>query len=100
MMEIFDRYRPQTIQTCPSHGTWELAKTAAGFGAERLLMISTDRAVNPRSIMGASKRAAELALLARAPPEQRGTQFGREMSWARTGVLARCFSSKSSEVDQ
>src|SRR5258708_5787811 len=44
-------------------GTWELAKTAARFGAERLLMISTDKAINPRSIMGASKRVAELALL-------------------------------------
>jgi FlaA1/EpsC-like NDP-sugar epimerase len=44
-------------------GTWELAKTAARFGAERLLMISTDKAVNPRSIMGASKRVAELVLL-------------------------------------
>jgi FlaA1/EpsC-like NDP-sugar epimerase len=44
-------------------GTWELAKTAAQFGAERLLLISTDKAVNPRSIMGVSKRIAELAVL-------------------------------------
>jgi hypothetical protein len=36
---------------------------AARFGTERLLMISTDKAVDPRSIMGASKRVAELALL-------------------------------------
>jgi FlaA1/EpsC-like NDP-sugar epimerase len=32
-------------------GTWELARTAARFGAERLLMISTDKAVNPRSML-------------------------------------------------
>jgi FlaA1/EpsC-like NDP-sugar epimerase len=82
MAEIFDRYRPQTIYHAAAFkhvplmesnplavvrnnalGTWELAKTAARFGAERLLMISTDKAVNPRSIMGASKRVAELVLL-------------------------------------
>jgi FlaA1/EpsC-like NDP-sugar epimerase len=82
MTEIFDRYRPQTIYHAAAFkhvplmesnpiavvrnnalGTWELAKTATRFGAERLLMISTDKAVNPRSIMGVSKRVAELALL-------------------------------------
>ena len=82
MFEIFDRYRPQIIyhaaafkhvplmETNPiavvrnnALGTWELAKTAVRFGAERLLLISTDKAVNPRSIMGASKRVAELVLL-------------------------------------
>jgi len=44
-------------------GTWELAKAAVAFAAERLLVISTDKAVNPRSIMGASKRLAELIVL-------------------------------------
>jgi FlaA1/EpsC-like NDP-sugar epimerase len=82
MAEIFERYHPQTIYHAAAFkhvplmesnpiavvrnnalGTWELAKAAARFGAERLLMISTDKAVNPRSIMGASKRIAELALL-------------------------------------
>jgi len=82
MTEIFDRYRPQTIYHAAAFkhvplmesnpiaavrnnalGTWELARTAARFGAGRLLMISTDKAVNPRSVMGASKRVAELALL-------------------------------------
>ncbi len=82
MAEIFDRYHPETIYHAAAFkhvplmesnpfavvrnnaiGTWELAKTAARFGAERLLMISTDKAINPRSIMGASKRVAELALL-------------------------------------
>ncbi len=79
--EIFDRYRPHTVYHAAASkhvplmesnpiavvrnnalGTWELARAAARFGAERLLMISTDKAVNPRSIMGASKRVAELAL--------------------------------------
>jgi len=100
--EIFDRYRPRTIyhaaafkhvplmETNPlaavrnnALGTWELAKTAARFGAERLLMISTDKAVNPRSIMGASKRAAELALLALS--ETTGGAVGTKMNAVRLG---------------
>jgi FlaA1/EpsC-like NDP-sugar epimerase len=82
LSEIFDRYHPQTIYHAAAFkhvplmesnpiavvrnnalGTWELAKTAVRFEAERLLLISTDKAVNPRSIMGVSKRIAELAVL-------------------------------------
>jgi FlaA1/EpsC-like NDP-sugar epimerase len=80
--EIFDRYRPQLIFHAAAFkhvplmelnpfavvrnnalGTWELARAAVRFGAEHLIMISTDKAVNPHSIMGVSKRVAELALL-------------------------------------
>ena len=43
-------------------GTRLLAELAAAFQCERFLMISTDKAVNPISVMGASKRAAELAV--------------------------------------
>lgn len=50
-----------TVQT-NALGTNNLAKTAAEFGVPQLLMVSTDKAVSPRSIMGASKRVAELAL--------------------------------------
>jgi FlaA1/EpsC-like NDP-sugar epimerase len=39
-----------------------LAETAQRFGAEKFVMISTDKAVNPSSIMGASKRLAEMLL--------------------------------------
>ena len=82
LTDVFERYHPHTIYHAAAFkhvplmesnpiavvrnnaiGTWELAKTAARFGAERLLMISTDKAVNPRSVMGASKRVAELTLL-------------------------------------
>jgi FlaA1/EpsC-like NDP-sugar epimerase len=47
-------------------GTRELADTAIGFECERLVMISTDKAVNPSSVMGATKRTAELLIQQRA----------------------------------
>jgi FlaA1/EpsC-like NDP-sugar epimerase len=80
--ELFERYHPAIVYHTAAFkhvplmesnpiavvhnnaiGTWELAKAAIAFEAERLLVISTDKAVNPRSIMGASKRLAELAVL-------------------------------------
>jgi FlaA1/EpsC-like NDP-sugar epimerase len=44
-------------------GTAALARAAAHHGVRQLLMISTDKAVNPRSVMGVAKRVAELVLL-------------------------------------
>lgn len=41
-------------------GTWNVARAAAECRAEKFLMISSDKAINPSSIMGATKRAAEL----------------------------------------
>jgi FlaA1/EpsC-like NDP-sugar epimerase len=43
--------------------TTQLAKLAAAHGGESLVMVSTDKAADPRSVMGATKRVAELALL-------------------------------------
>jgi len=43
-------------------GTQALAEVAGRFRAERFLMISTDKAVRPSSVMGATKRVAELAI--------------------------------------
>eukprot|EP00752_Nemacystus_decipiens_P015727 g14040.t1 len=42
------------------YGTRAIADATAAVGAERFVMISTDKAVNPSSVMGASKRLAEL----------------------------------------
>ena len=55
-------------------GTWNAALAAAESGAARFVLISTDKAVNPTNVMGASKRAAEIALSALVPRFP-GTRF-------------------------
>ena len=45
-------------------GTWVLAQAAVRHGCSNLALISTDKAVNPHSVMGVSKRIAELAIVA------------------------------------
>ena len=55
-------------------GTWVLARAAVDAKITRFTMISTDKAVRPESVMGASKRVAELVIQALA--EQGETRFG------------------------
>jgi FlaA1/EpsC-like NDP-sugar epimerase len=47
-------------------GTRRLIEAAERHGAERLVMLSTDKAVRPRGVMGASKRLAELVMIGKA----------------------------------
>ncbi len=54
-------------------GTWQVALAAANHGVEDFVMISTDKAVCPTSMMGASKRVAELVI--RALQNDTGTKF-------------------------
>lgn len=56
-------------------GTAVLADAAAACGVERFVLISTDKAVRPTSIMGASKRLAEMVLQARAAEGKARTVF-------------------------
>lgn len=53
---------PREALRVNSFGTWTLATLAGSCGAERFVMISTDKAVHPSSVMGATKRIAERLL--------------------------------------
>jgi FlaA1/EpsC-like NDP-sugar epimerase len=54
-------------------GTWQVALAAVRNGVDDFVMISTDKAVRPASIMGATKRVAELVI--RALQQETGTRF-------------------------
>ncbi|MGH7339018.1 MAG: polysaccharide biosynthesis protein, partial [Candidatus Rokuibacteriota bacterium] len=49
------------------YGARVMAQLAEYYGVERMVQISTDKAINPTSVMGASKRLAELALQGMQP---------------------------------
>ncbi|MEO6629692.1 MAG: polysaccharide biosynthesis protein, partial [Aquihabitans sp.] len=55
---ILERYPVEAVRT-NVFGTWNLVSTAADHGVGRFVHISTDKAADPCSVMGASKRAAE-----------------------------------------
>lgn len=54
-------------------GTYKTAKAASDYGVERFVLISTDKAVNPTNIMGASKRLCEM--IVQAMDRQSHTSF-------------------------
>ena len=55
-------------------GTYHAALAAAEVAAERFVLISTDKAVNPTNVMGATKRAAEM-VVSQMAAEHAGTRF-------------------------
>lgn len=79
LLNIFQKYKPQVVFHAAAHkhvplmegnvteaitnnvrGTQNLAELAAEFAVETFVLVSSDKAVNPSSVMGATKRVAEL----------------------------------------
>ena len=56
-------------------GTHNVARAAREAACEAFVMISSDKAVNPTNVMGATKRAAELIITSMNHPEETGTKY-------------------------
>jgi FlaA1/EpsC-like NDP-sugar epimerase len=69
------QYHPQEALRVNVKGTMNLAELAIDYDVERFVLVSTDKAVKPSSIMGASKRLGELLLHALAQEKEHQTLF-------------------------
>ena len=86
LIDVFDRFRPEVVFHAAAHkhvpvlehhpveaantnvfGTLNVVAAANTVGVQRFVQISTDKAVRPSSVMGASKRIAEQIVLSHAP---------------------------------
>lgn len=93
--QVFEQYRPQVVfhaaahkhvplmETAPAEavytnvfGTLAVLDACREFGVERFVLLSTDKAVNPGNIMGATKRAAEMLVAQRADAGFAAVRFG------------------------
>lgn len=94
MFDLFKKYRPQIVYHAAAHkhvplmedspcesiknnamGTYKTAYAAMVHGCEKFILISTDKAVNPTNIMGASKRLCEMIIQAFAAKIKDGKAY-------------------------
>lgn len=94
MKQIFERYRPEVVFHAAAHkhvplmevspmeaiknnvvGTFHVATLAQYYQCEKFVMISTDKAVNPTNVMGASKRCCEMIVQYLAQQHEGRTEF-------------------------
>lgn len=94
MFDLFKKYRPQIVYHAAAHkhvplmedspcesiknnamGTYKTAYAAMVYGCEKFVLISTDKAVNPTNIMGASKRLCEMIIQAFAAKIKDGKAY-------------------------
>ena len=86
MMEL----NPGEAVTNNVGGTWRVAKAADRFGVKRFILISSDKAVNPTSVMGATKRISELivrGMAARSTTSFFAVRFGNVLGSSGSVVL-------------
>ena len=106
IFQVFQEYRPQIVYHAAAHkhvplmedspaesiknnaiGTYKTAYAAMVNGCERFVLISTDKAVNPTNIMGASKRLCEMII----------QSFDAKIKEGRADQIPQLFTHKGSE---
>ena len=105
---VFDKYRPEIVYHAAAHkhvplmeaspceaiknnaiGTFKTAYAAVKYGTKRFVLISTDKAVNPTNVMGATKRMCEMVI-------QTFDKLTKEGNTDKLAIVEDCFKCSSS----